>query len=533
MKKTILFFTLLIITFSFSQKEKVSINVNSKSLVTGETLLYNVFIKNNNNNSNLSKIVHVELFDKSNNIVFKSPVFLENKSGTGFYFINSKLKSGIYTLVAYTNKIINDSNPTICSQSITIINPYEENQQNAYQINSETDSLNISIKNNYVFKKRKKISLKDVIKELPMQHGTFSISVKLKDEISEPVSNTITKRNEKKEFNLEEETIGNVISGKVTSKFLETTNNLTIALTCDCQAPFLQITQTDKNGGFIFTLLKPILTNEIKVFILDTNNDNYLIEFNKFNFINEFKITSNDTIFLHKNYKQNIEKIAIATQIENAYYKIKRDSLVKNNNVDIISTKHFKKYNLDNFTRFPSLKEIIIELIDEMYFSDKENSFEIHLRNYNNKVEINVPPLIFFNNQIILNQNDLLKLEVTKIKEINIINQLYFFGTKLYGGVINFISEEKINFPYNQFKTEVFTNTQPKNIIYTPEYPQTKLERIPDFRTQLFWKNNIDNLFSENLIFFTSDIEGLFEIQINGVLDNGKDFHFSKLFEVK
>lgn len=533
MKKA-LFLTLILLTnISFSQQEKIIISLNSQTFVTGEKIFYSVNLFNKVNNKNISKIVYVELYDKKNDPVFKHKIFLENNTGEGYFFINPNVKTGKYALVSYTNLILNDVAPEIITKEITIINPYKENINNIFKMDNQKISTLDSISNIPIFNKREKIEIKKIIKNFP-EAKNYSISIKLKNNITYENENSSInlKKDTIKSFQIIDEKIGNVISGVVTSNS-KPVNNISVGINCECETPYIETVQTDSKGNFHFTFQKPIPTNKIKVFVIGSDSKSFSIQFDEFNFNTKYLIKLNDSITLQKNYKQEIEKIAFATQIENAYSDLKKDTIIKQEKNYLINPKLYKTYNLSDFTRFSSLKETIIEIINEMYYTDKDGDFKIHLRNYKGNIEMKELPLIFVNEYIILNQNDLLKLDIAKIKTIKFINQQYFFGDKIYGGVIEMTSEENLNFTSEQFTYKNITNYLPSIKLFSPEYPDELLERIPDYRTQLYWKTNVEKANFEDLNIFTSDLEGIYEVKVFGLTKDGDYFSSRNYFQVK
>ena len=56
-------------------------------------------------------------------------------------------------------------------------------------------------------------------------------------------------------------------------------------------------------------------------------------------------------------------------------------------------------------------------------------------------------------------------------------------------------------------------------------------QRVPDYRTQLYWNPNL-NLTKKQFSFYTSDVKGKFEIDIQGFTKNGKFISEKKTFDV-
>jgi hypothetical protein len=67
---------------------------------------------------------------------------------------------------------------------------------------------------------------------------------------------------------------------------------------------------------------------------------------------------------------------------------------------------------------------------------------------------------------------------------------------------------------------------------YSPNYPNESLRRIPDYRYQLLWNPEV-KFNDEPLRLFTSDLNGEFEINLEGFTEDGKPISITKTFYVE
>jgi hypothetical protein len=133
--------------------------------------------------------------------------------------------------------------------------------------------------------------------------------------------------------------------------------------------------------------------------------------------------------------------------------------------------------------------------------------------------------------------NELLEFNSKKIDKINILRGGYFYGNKLFNGVISFTTK---NLDYESklkgdfiIKPEVLRPIPTKKY-YNPNYDNKISTRIPDYRYQLLWLPELKLKESEtDLSFFTSDINGTFEIILDGFTANGDPINIIETFEVK
>ena len=67
---------------------------------------------------------------------------------------------------------------------------------------------------------------------------------------------------------------------------------------------------------------------------------------------------------------------------------------------------------------------------------------------------------------------------------------------------------------------------------YVPDYnDKASLDRIPDYRTQLLWQQT--STLEQPFSFYTSDVEGNYEISIYGYTNEGQFIDKSSFFKVE
>lgn len=543
--------------------ESIFVTTNAGIFLTGEILQYKLFCLNNQDNtaSTYSKITYVELVDSNKKSLFTQKLFLENGAGNGDFFIPTTLETGNYKLVGYTSWMLNKSNPDYFNIDISIINPYQINtktQDNNILENdfskkikpsTKTTDDNVSIQiNKTKYSNREKVDVKIKLQGTKINKGNFSMSVRKIDEFS--LKNKLSSKEfitSKKIRNIENsfnegniiipELRGEIISGKISSKSgTNSIENKNISLSIPGENYAFEITKTNKNGEFLFNLEKSFPSTNVIVQIIESDKENYKIEINKIQSPNYSSLTFNE-LHLNPELKEIIEEKAIASQIENAYYNNKKDSIPS-----IKSTTKFydplsKEYILDNYTRFPTLKETVIEIVDGMYFKTTNNNYTLHLYDYDVNSELQIPSLVLVDGLIIQDINELFEHKADLFYKINIIKGGYYFGSKLYNGLIAFTTKK---YDYDSklkgdfiIRPDILRPLEKKEY-YQPNYTNNLNSRIPDYRYQLLWIPEIKLENKEQTIsFFTSDVTGEFEILLEGFSEDGTPIYTSEIIEVK
>lgn len=541
MKKVTLLF-LFLYQFLFSQtmnwnlyKETMALQVNAKTLITGEKLRYTLYcLQQNNQASELSKVAYVKCTDASGNEIFVHKHYLENGTASGYFFIPTELKTGSYQLLTYTQWMLSASPFNYTCNELLIINPYQKNQNEKIRFDtinvSNPTSLEIELKK---YSKREAITFSDFITN---EKGNFTISVRKTNAINIPFGSLFSFPNpvsNNKPLTLLPEAKGELLSGKIQRlDSLLPLENIGIALLDKGNKDYIQVTATNNKGQFHFILAKPLLSSNLFLEII-SETKNYTLELDSKLQPQIPTVKQIPTLHLVANYTQEIEKRAIASQIENAYYEIKKDSIQQPEIIPSINPHYLEVFSVEKYNRFTSLKEFITEVLNQVYYTEKNDQFKILFRNSGINLELNENPLTLVDGSVIMNPNDLLKIEYNKIKSIAINNQPYYLGNKLYSGIFIIHTTEGTfeDSSTKKWNTEYIVPLY-KQQPYFPDYnDKASLNRIPDYRTQLLWQqtSTLDQPFS----FYTSDVEGIYEISIYGYTNEGQFVDKSSFFKVE
>lgn len=328
---------------------------------------------------------------------------------------------------------------------------------------------------------------------------------------------------------------GMLISGSATAPSGIPLGNEFIYLSVPATDYLFLASRTDSSGNFFFT------TNKIKddadvIFQLSPHlQSNYRLHIED-PFIAKYEKFVPSRISLDTSWAELIEKRSVWVQVENAFYKEKRDSLMYGNeSVKFYGTPD-KVYLLDNYVRFPSLDDVLIEYIPEISLRKKGDQYNIKVVNFKNGLPFDEDPLILLDGIPLFDHNRVLELDPLRIKKIEIIKRKYFYGPMKLSGIISLESYEgnAMKFTDRNFTIEKLVGLQPGKIRYQPDYDKKDLARIPDYRLQLYWNPLLVVTHpSTSVHFYTSDIEGDFEILVDGYDSKGNRLMAREVFTVK
>ena len=534
--------------------ESVYISTNSNSFLTGETLLYNISCLNKTTNlpSKYSKVAYFKLIDSNKKIITTQKIFLKNGTGNGDFFIPTTLETGTYKIIGYTNWILNKNIDNYFITDIYILNPYKENNvvttsQSEVSISEPTIDSNISFHfNSKVLANRQKVELSIKTANDDFLKGNYTISVRKSDGFSvqnKVLFNDYKLVNQNKIPNntinssdfLLPELRGEIIKGRIKSNFGEI-NNRKVALSIVGKNYDLKIAKTDEQGRFTFNLEKANTNPNIVIQVLGENKENYTIE------INEPKETDFSSLVfpalqLNSESNKNITERLISSQIENAYYNTKKDSIITTDKfVPFFGTSTIQ-YKFDDFTRFPTMEETITEIITGVVFRKEKDNYSLLINDYDKNFNSTLPPLVVVDGLILENLNDFFKYNPRNLYSVNVVKGLYYYEAKSFNGLLFFTTkngdyETNLNGSYI-IKPQLLRPVANKRY-FQPDYTQDKNTRIPDYRHQLLWLPNADlSTINSNVQFYTSDVSGKFEVTLEGFSATGKPVYVKEIIDVK
>jgi len=566
MKKYIIL--IVIVSFGFTQKnnaqvnnyeaESIFVHTNATTFVTGENLLYKIYCINNNSKqiSKISKIAYIEIIDNDDNVISRNKIALNNGTASNEIFINTNFNTGNYKLIAYTNWMLNNTNSKYFETNISIINPFlpTNNKQigtkeitisetiKTSENNKKNDDVSI-ILSKKIFSKREKLELDITSNSDKFIDGNFSISIRKIDALTfNNASNSIdfTNNNTDKFINPENisfipELRGELLSGKISTNDPEkSVKDKHIALSITGSPFDLKIVKTNNNGEFNFILDGDLTKKEGLLQILENDINDFQISLNKPSKI-ETNTSSlkNNLTFTEKSIK-DIEDRLVACQIVNAYSS--KDSLsTKPLNFVPFYNYNAKEYILDDYKRFPTFKETIIEIVPAVYFKENKYNYTLHIRDFITAGESFGNALVLIDGLLLQDVNELFNYNTNNIYKISVVNKAYSYGSKLFSGVISITTSNREYTPKSKNILPIQMERCSETKTYQPlVYGSGKdLTRFPDFRYQLAWDDNVTIKKTTNPFqFYTSDIEGKFEISLEGFSAKGEPLSIKEYFEV-
>ncbi len=547
-------------------KEAISIYVNSNLFLAGELLEYKVYnLTSSNTFSILSKIAYVSLLSEKDSIVFNQKLRLEEGTGHGDFFIPATLKTGAYKLIGYTNFSRNNSEQAFSQKNIYIINPFikpeEAKSKSADSINvvkiksrdtnvldedGNTYAEGIAIetdKTSYTFRDKITLTINNSMGK--SGYGNYLVSVRK----TAPVEIS-----DKREFSSEEkgadennffipELRGELVSGKIEAlDGKSSVADKAVALTIPGKDFIFKLSKTDNNGRFVFSIDKFYETGKSVVQVNEPNREQYKLILDKKEF-EPLQKKESSFLQLEPKIKNWMQERSIQLQVENAYYNIKKDSILKAPTNDPFYDNLGMEYVLDDYTRFPTVRETFVEVVTQAAIrkeGDVNKFIVFNAYNPQGQAHFNsIDPLVIMDGMLVLDNSEVINYSAHDIKSVRVLPVPYRYGPKIYSGIISIITKKGTFRPtlLKGFMQEVeLQSPVNKKRYYTPDYSNRKefLKRIPDYRVQLLWEPNLKLSEKEySTSFYTSDIPGTYEIVLEGFTANGNYISTKNYFIVE
>jgi hypothetical protein len=188
----------------------------------------------------------------------------------------------------------------------------------------------------------------------------------------------------------------------------------------------------------------------------------------------------------------------------------------------------YESYNLDDYTRFPTMEEVMREYVKEVKVRKKDKDFSLHVFDIpvNDYFEDN--PLVLLDGVPVWNVNKVMDIDPLKIQRVAVTASEFYQGKIHYEGIVSYNTYNGdlngYNLDPNSLALE-YDGLQLQREFYSPQYEtqQEQRSRLPDFRNVLYWSPDIETGDGKRSInFYTSDIPGKYVVLVQGISGNGE-----------
>jgi uncharacterized protein (DUF1919 family) len=302
------------------------------------------------------------------------------------------------------------------------------------------------------------------------------------------------------------------------------------------KSPQFYATKLNAAGEFLINT-KDFYGNK-EIVLLPAKEEDSLLKFKVLSPFSE-QFAPNDYTFDYTatNFQNALKRRSISVETQHAFISAKLN-VFSSPTIDTSAfySSPYKVYDLDLYTRFPTLKESITEFIAEVRITKHQKSN--HLIMIGERDYLKEDPLVLLDGVPYTNIDKVLTFDPAKIKNLAIVRDRYFYGGLTIEGIITLstingdLGGQMID--PNAMVVD-YEGLELQREFYSPTYEtdeKTK-SRLPDFRDLLYWSPDLilDSSSKSNISFYTSDQTGDYVVVVQGITQNGiplsKKFIFS------
>ena len=333
---------------------------------------------------------------------------------------------------------------------------------------------------------------------------------------------------------------GPVVNGKVINKATGSPVGASTAFLSIPGADYAFSSATSDAQGVIRFGFKDIYKNNAIVVQSSLQKDsNYRVDISN-SYSDKFSSNPLRSLMLSKDQENVLLNRSISNQVENTYSIDKKHQFIK---IDADTTSFYGKpdklYNLDDYTRFQTMEEVLREYVEDVRVRKEGNKFIFKVRNRLFGTYFEEDPLIMLDGIPIVDATKIIALDPLKIQKIEVVTHNYYLGSSAFAGIINIKSYTgeigATQIDPNSIVVE-YEGLQRQREFYAPVYAtrDEQESHMPDFRNVLYWAPKIMTgpTGKAELSFYTSDLKGKFAVVIQGISAEGLPGKATALFEV-
>ncbi len=347
--------------------------------------------------------------------------------------------------------------------------------------------------------------------------------------------------NKKPNFEFLPEIEGPVVNGRIVNKLTGSTVGGAGALLSIPGADYAFSSGTSDAQGTVRFAFKDIYKNNALVvqpaLAKDSNNRVDIIS----SYSDKFSSRPYHALVLSRSQENALLNRSISNQVENTYGMDKKRQFVKfTSDTTSFYGKPDRIYNLEEFTRFQTMEEVMREYIEDVRVRKEGEKFNFKVRNRLFNTYFEEDPLILLDGIPIADASKIIALDPQKVRKIELVLYNYYLGSSVFPGIVNVKSYSgelgAAQIDPNSLVVE-YEGLQQQREFYSPNYSSREAEEshLPDFRNVLYWAPRINTGTSgkSRLTFYTSDLKGKFAVVVQGITSEGLPGKTTAFFEVE
>ncbi|MEZ4771605.1 MAG: hypothetical protein R3D00_00400 [Bacteroidia bacterium] len=557
---------------AYLTQEKVFLDTDKNFYLTGETIWYKAYCITSGKDAPeaISSVLYVELMDTRGNALLQEKILLENGQGKGHFFISGEMASDAYILRAYTSWMKNFDPKLFFRQPITILNPFSPTGKEIHVVSDSGSYLTRDSRDNVIvslppknYSGREKVMANISLSAELNRSARANLSVSvykyspgldpylgtIKDHLNSLVSSPVN-ANDSQVFShayLPE------IHGPLIQGTIRPLGSIPVPkyfyILFPGKSSYLYTAEPEDNNTFAIEISPEIRTTDILFWAEEIDMNQFEVSILP-EFLPETAAPLLQKTPINEENRPYLESLSVNTQLANAYLpftNVRGMDAPGNQPVSAFYGSGDIIYNLDEYTRFPTMEEVFTEYIRFVIARKRKDDtqhfylWDLYANNISisNSIFFDEPALTMIDGVPVGDIETIWNFDPRKIKTIELVNRKYHAGKKIFSGIIYF----------QTYKGDLAGEALPKDIIKaeynpvqeirsfsSPDYDKSeqKNSRIPDYRTLLYWNPEMytDASGKVSFSFFTGDDTGKYRIEVSGILPDGTPVYGTTDFEV-
>lgn len=533
MKRKMLLYVLLTVCLMARAQfcERAFVHTDKDCYLAGEDMWVKMYVVDGENNpTELSKVGYIEVCGVAHSEVLLK-LALVRGSGWGKVRIPVTVPTGVYCLTGYTRFMCNGGEATFFKKQIAIVNTLRSSATDRFEIvadkkkkvvlSGQTDGLQV-VTDKKEYANRSKVYLD--LRGLPDNSKDITVSVFRNDAfVSFPAYMVQGMKDTPYQKKWLPEYEGHIMIGHLLSKEggrVSFDSTLVAGVSFVGKDLCFTYGRQDKDC-ILFNAAGVYGSQEAVVSVLSSKHKSLRIELQS-----PFYGTlprELPVLQIHPD-KEAMQERSIGVQLQQIVSPDGDDS-------GLSADKYYNltpvlSYDLDKYTRFPTMKETFIEFVERVRLVEIDGSTVMQVLHFETKKYSQGKALVLLDGVPIYNHEKILAYNPYQIRQIDIYDEKISIGGVLFDGMISFVSHRG-DLPGIRLGEEaqlvVYDCPQMKKTFESPVYNEvvnTEL-RKPDFRHTLYWNPDVRPNEAE-LSFYTSDLCGTFKVVVEAVTDNGE-----------
>lgn len=232
---------------------------------------------------------------------------------------------------------------------------------------------------------------------------------------------------------------------------------------------------------------------------------------------------------LPERWKDQLERRHLDVQVANRFAAPAGFALPVSGDTTLFYGQPDSRYRLDEYTRFPTLEEVMREVTAEVRVQKTGDSFRFRVVNLPYRRLFDEGPLMLLDGVPVFETSRLMQLDPLQVRQVDVVARTFFWGNTVNSGLVSYLTYEGnlANYhPGGGVDLLAYLGLQVPRTFVAPVYPAEAgaASREPDRRSVLLWEPALRTGpgGEAEVPFFTSDVPGRYAVLVQGLTPDGR-----------